>query len=92
MVRSRVVTTFQGHTVPDKAYRPGPIFDVSVLRQPEISTDYDLGEEGIDQFPAGATVLNRMQGLRYFRCNYCSDVVAENDLDSHDCPESRLAE
>lgn len=79
------IQTYQGHYVPDKAYKVGPIFDSEVLRQAPVDVDYSLAPEGDIAFPAGATVLNNMQGIKYFRCTVCEDVVAEDDLNHHVC-------
>jgi hypothetical protein len=84
-VRQRVYRTYQGHAVPDKAYRPGPLFDVSVLKQAPVVTDYDTAPEGNEAFPAGATVLNNMQGIKFFRCNYCEAIIPEHEVPTHEC-------
>ena len=81
------IQTYQGHYIPDKAYKTGPIFDAEVLRQSPVVVNYDTGAEGDTPFPAGATVLNNMQGIKYFRCSLCEDIVAEPDLDFHVCED-----
>lgn len=84
-MRQRVIQTYQGHYVPQQAYRPGPLFDVSVLRQEPVVTDYEQTPEGEAAFPPGATALNGMAGVKYFRCTYCGTVLPENETYGHDC-------
>jgi hypothetical protein len=86
-MKIQTIPTYQGHYVPDKAYRVGPIFDADVLRQNPIDVNFDLGPEGETPFPPGATVLNNMSGIRYFRCTNCSEIVAESMLDGHVCED-----
>ncbi len=84
-MRIRRIDTFQGHYVPDKAYRPGSIFAPEVTYQEPVLVDYPTEQEGLESYPVGATAQNQMKGVRYFRCNLCQTVISEYELDGHEC-------
>lgn len=84
-MRIKTIQTFQGHPVPSKVTPPRGPFPPELLRGPEIVTDYEP-DDGYPYEP-GATAQNNYKPPRWYRCNTCQELVTEDELASHTCPE-----
>lgn len=67
----------QGHAIPKGPYRAHGPFPLEILTQASViyeDTHPDSLHEALDD-------------MRLFRCKYCTVVLYENELDSHDCED-----
>ena len=67
----------QGHAVPSIVHSPRGPFPPEILEQPRMTVDpqhSDSLHEGLDNY-------------RLFKCKDCEEVVAEYELDEHECDE-----
>lgn len=77
----RIIRTpaYQGHAVPATAgYAKGP-FNPEILADPVIVIDEPAPE------PYNANAQNGMRGERLFRCQYCTEIIPESEIDAHYC-------
>lgn len=74
------IATVQGHPIPHTVGGGGVPWDPTLFRGPQ-KVEFPEPEE----FPIGATVLNGMQGVALFSCDLCGTIVAESEMDYHDC-------
>lgn len=71
----------QTHYTPLRAYYARGPFDDEMLAKPVVV----MPEEPEEEF--GGTAQNNFTPIRYFRCKFCDEVVAEKDLEAHDCDD-----
>lgn len=84
---TRVVTR-QGHPVPDRVIAPRGPFPPEILAEPVVIDDYEPQDDsGGAPIPSDGTAQNGFRAVRWFRCRDCSEVLRENELEEHDCPE-----
>lgn len=86
-MRVRHIQAEQAHEVPQVGYMTHGPFPREMLRSNVIVTNDDPPDDGGQHYPQGATVGNRFQGVRWYRCNLCSAVLREDELDDHECEE-----
>jgi len=65
----------------------GP-FPPEVLAQPKIIHEYDRqGDDGNIQGSLEGTAQDNFKPVKWFRCNYCSMLVGEAQLETHNCED-----
>ena len=69
----------QAHAVPTRVYEARGPFG---RWQPKEILDLPYDP---DEFPFGATAQNGMQEVVRYQCTQCSEVLVEDQLDSHVC-------
>lgn len=73
----------QAHPTPSRVGGTGGRLDPEVMAQPARAEAADEWEDG---YPPGATALNGMSlGVDMYQCEDCGAVVAEPELDCHQC-------
>jgi hypothetical protein len=87
MSRIQRIQTKQGHPLPKTAgYAQGPFPPELYRSQPVIEEYESITGNGGPEIPEGGTPQNNFQPLKWFKCKYCDDTIAENKLASHICP------
>ena len=74
------IATVQGHPVPKTVGGGYPPWDPKVMNSRPERIQW-VPEE----FPRGATVQNGFAGVQLFSCDLCGTVVAESEMDHHEC-------
>jgi hypothetical protein len=85
------VQAVQAHPVPRRAYYPSDDpFSSELTAEPEIIYDYhsESAEDGTDFIP-GATAQNNYTPVKYYRCKYCDERVADYALEQHICEDEQ---
>jgi hypothetical protein len=67
----------QGHAVPKGYQRPLGPFPPEVLAQSRVVYDTDHGD----------SLHEALDDVRYFRCKECHEVLADYELNEHECEE-----
>jgi hypothetical protein len=65
----------QGHETPRSSYRPHGPFPPEVLAQTKVAYEYEHGD----------SLHEALDDVRLFRCKDCGDILAEDELNNHDC-------
>lgn len=87
-MRVERIATKQIHPVPNKVHQPRGPFPPEVLAEPKIVWDYQRQpEDGGDDVPVEGTAQNNFKATKWFRCNDCSTLVSEAQLETHTCEE-----
>lgn len=68
----------QGHAVPNGMTRPQGPFPPELFRNAPVV--YDTEE-------FGDSLHEALDDVRYFRCKYCTEILAEYELNAHECEE-----
>lgn len=85
-MRVERIATKQVHPVPTKVHQPKGPFPPEVLAEPKIVRDYiKQADDGGEQDSIEGTAQNNFQPTRWFRCNDCSMLVSEAQLETHSC-------
>jgi hypothetical protein len=74
------IQTVQAHPIPRVVGGGSPPWDPAVIQNRPEKLQWTEQE-----FPRGATVLNGFTGVPLFSCDLCGTVVAESEMDFHDC-------
>lgn len=86
MSRIQRIPTKQGHPLPKTSARVGMFPPPELLTSTPVVENYESETgNGGPEIPDGGTAQNNFSPTRWFKCGNCEQVVAEKDLDSHDC-------
>lgn len=67
-----------GHPVPQGMTRPRGPFPAEIFQQAPVVYDYE---------EHGDSLHEALDDVRYFRCKECTLILAEYELEAHECEE-----
>jgi hypothetical protein len=67
----------QGHEIPKGPYRPHGPFPPEILTQSPVNYD-DYHADSLHE---------ALDDVRMFKCNFCGEVLYEDEVDAHECEE-----
>jgi len=87
-MRVERIITKQAHPVPSQVRPPQGPFPPEVLAQPKIIREHPRqADDGNVADSVDGTAQNNFKPTRWFRCNECTMLVSEAQLETHICEE-----